>query len=82
MLGAVERHLKGNAQSTWIVKGKSCLTDLILFYNKVTCQMKEGRVVDLVFMEFSKAFDAVPHSILLNRSSNNEMSRYKCPVLP
>lgn len=54
MLGAAERHLKDNALSTGIRKGKSSLTDLILFSSKVTCQVKEGKVMDLVFLDFIK----------------------------
>lgn len=79
MLGAPEKHLKDSAQSAWIQKGKSCLTDVMLFCNK---EVKEGKVVDLVFLDFNQAFDTVSHIILLNKSSSYEMSRYKCPVLP
>lgn len=82
MLAAAERHLKDNALSTGIRKGKSSLTDLILFSSTVTCQVKEGKVMDLVFSRFYKAFDTVPHIILLSKSCNYEMSKYKCPVLP
>lgn len=46
-------------------KGRSHLTNLIFFYDQVICLVDEGKVVDVVFLDFSKAFDAVCHSILL-----------------
>ncbi|KAK4827462.1 hypothetical protein QYF61_018255 [Mycteria americana] len=47
-------------------KGRSCLTNLISFYDKVTCLVDEGKAVD-VYLDFSKAFDMVSHSILLEK---------------
>ncbi|KAK4828050.1 hypothetical protein QYF61_023088 [Mycteria americana] len=47
-------------------KGRSCLTNLISFYDKVTHLMDEGKAVD-VYLDFSKAFDTVSHSILLEK---------------
>jgi len=41
----------------------SCLTNLIFFYDQLTCLMDEGGAVDVVYLDFSKAFDTVPHSI-------------------
>ena len=44
--------------------GRSCLTNLISSYDKVIRLVGEGKAVDVVCLDFSKAFDIVPHNIL------------------
>ena len=40
------------------------MTSLISLYDLVTCLVDEGKAVDVVYPDFSKAFDTVYHSIL------------------
>ncbi|XP_068775232.1 uncharacterized protein [Struthio camelus] len=46
-------------------KGKSCLTSRIAFSDGLTGGVDEGRAVDVVCLDFSKALDTVSHHILL-----------------
>ncbi|KAK4828527.1 hypothetical protein QYF61_026949 [Mycteria americana] len=51
----------------YLSKGKSCLTNLINFYNEMTGLEDEGRAVDIIYLDFSKAFDTVSHKILIDK---------------
>ena len=51
-------------------KGRSCLTNLLLFLDKVLHGVNDGISVDVVFLDLAKAFDKVPHKRLLEKLNN------------
>lgn len=50
------------------VPGRSCVTQLLEVLNRWTEWLDAGRSVDAVYLDFSKAFDSVPHERLLMKA--------------
>ena len=48
-------------------KCRSCLTNMISFYDKVTHLVGKGKVVSEVYLNFGKVFDTVPYNILIEK---------------
>ena len=71
ILGTIMDQLKVNQgirpSQHGFTNGRSCLTNLISFYDKVTRLVDEGQAVDVVYLDFSKGFDTVPHNILVEK---------------
>ena len=54
--------IKPSQHGFW--KGRSCLTNLLVYLDKVTMYIDQGLPVDSIYLDFSKAFDRVPHARL------------------
>ena len=52
------------------VKGHPCATQLVLTHHKWTKALDDGLQVDVVFLDFAKAFDRGSHEILLQKLCN------------
>jgi len=79
ILGFIEKHLRDNAvfghSQHGFMRGRSCLTNLIYFYDKVTHLIDQGKSVDDVVRDFSKDFDAASHSIFLDKMSSTQLDK-------
>ena len=49
------------------VKGRSCVTQLVLTHHHWAKALDEGRQVDVAFLDFSKAFDRISQPVLLQK---------------
>ena len=52
------------------VTGKSCVTQLLEFMEELTESLDGAEDVDVIYLDFCKAFDKVPHRRLLKKLYN------------
>jgi len=49
------------------VSGRSCLTNLLQSFEEWTKALDEGYRLDVIYLDFRKAFDSVPHGQLIRK---------------
>ena len=59
--GIITNHQHG------FVRGRSCLANLLYVFEDWTSNLDEGYGVDVIYLDYKKAFDTVPHKQLVNK---------------
>ena len=65
----LDKHSLNNMKQHGFIKGRSCLTNLLETLDDITTSIDEGIDVDVISLDFSKAFDFVPHRRQLQKLS-------------
>ena len=65
MVDFLVKHKLLNSSQHGFLKARSCLTNILCFLEEITKWIDMGSPVDIIYLDFQKAFDKVPHQRLL-----------------
>ena len=67
------KHKLINPSQHGFLKARSCLTILLCFFKEITIWVVDGSPVDVIYLDFQKAFDKVPHQRLILKLKSHGM---------
>jgi hypothetical protein len=67
IMNHLKRHRLIRKSQHGFMPGRSCTTNLLEFFDKVTAAVDRGESFDAVFLDFANAFDKVPRKRLLKK---------------
>ena len=67
------KHRSINPSQHGFLNERSCLTNLLCFFEEITKWVDEGSSVDVIYLDFQKAFDNVPHQRLILKLKSHGM---------
>ena len=73
MMDFLIKHKLINRSQHGFLKAKSCLTNLLCFLEEITKWVDDGSPVDVINLDFQKAFDKAPHQRLISKLKSHGM---------
>ena len=73
MMDSLVKHKLINTSQHGFLKARSCLTNLLCFFEEITKWVDDGSPVDAIYLDFQKAFDKVPHQRLILKLKSHGM---------
>ena len=73
MMDILIKHKLINPSQHGFLKARSCLTNLLCFLDEITKWVDDMSPVDVIYLDFQKAFDNVPHQRLILKLTSHGM---------
>ena len=73
MMDFLIKHKLINPSQHGFLKARSCLTNMLCFFEEITKWVDEGSQVDVIYLDFQKAFDKGPHQGLTLKLKSHGM---------
>ena len=73
MMDFLIKHKLINPSQHGFLKAKSCLSNLLCFLEEITKWVDDVSPVDVIYLDFQKAFDKVPHQRLIRKLKSHGM---------
>ena len=67
--------------SAWVPKARPCLTNVLCFFEEITKWVDEGSPLDVIYLDFQKAFDKVPHQRLIIKLKSHGIGNCRVPTV-